>query len=511
VVSEAAGEGTDTVQTTLASFTLGANVENLTFTGAGNFTGTGNDLANVITGGAGNDTLSGLAGNDTLNGGAGADTLDGGAGNDALNGGGGSDTATYATAIAAVTVNLATAVATGGAGNDTLSSVENLTGSAFDDTLTGNGAANVLDGGAGNDTLNGGAGSDTLNGGTGADTMAGGAGNDTYAVDNVGDVVTEGAGAGTDTVQTTLTSYALGGNVENLTFTGVGNFTGTGNTLANTITGGTGDDTLSGNAGNDTLIGLAGNDTLNGGTGNDSMAGGAGNDTYVVDSLADVVNEAGNAGTDTVLVTRASLTLSANVENLTFTGVGNFSGTGNALANVITGGAGNDTLNGAAGNDTLNGLAGNDTLNGDAGNDALNGGAGSDTLNGGAGSDTLNGGAGRDVMNGGVNNDVFVFGPGDLVDFPDTNSALVNLLAQGIVDRINGFDANPAGGQDLIDISGFGITAATFNADVSIVSVPTVPLLNPVADTLVRIDGLGEIWLDGVAAGTITAADFLLA
>jgi Ca2+-binding RTX toxin-like protein len=411
VVSEAAGEGTDTVQTTLASFTLGANVENLTFTGAGNFTGTGNDLANVITGGAGNDTLSGLAGNDTLNGGAGADTLDGGAGNDALNGGGGSDTATYATAIAAVTVNLATAVATGGAGNDTLSSVENLTGSAFDDTLTGNGAANVLDGDAGNDTLNGLAGSDTLNGGAGADTMA----------------------------------------------------------------------------------------------------GGAGNDTYVVDSLADVVNEAGNAGTDTVLVTRASLTLSANVENLTFTGVGNFSGTGNALANVITGGAGNDTLNGAAGNDTLNGLAGNDTLNGAAGNDALNGGAGSDTLNGGAGSDTLNGGAGRDVMNGGVNNDVFVFGPGDLVDFPDTNSALVNLLAQGIVDRINGFDANPAGGQDLIDISGFGITAATFNADVSIVSVPTVPLLNPVADTLVRIDGLGEIWLDGVAAGTITAADFLLA
>ena len=69
-------EGTDTVNTTLASYTLGANVENLNFTGAGNFAGTGNTLANVIIGGAGNDTLDdgGVGGADTMNGGAGNDT-----------------------------------------------------------------------------------------------------------------------------------------------------------------------------------------------------------------------------------------------------------------------------------------------------------------------------------------------------------------------------------------------------------------------------------------------------
>ena len=74
-VLENPGEGTDTVQTTLASLTLAANVETLTFIGAGGFTGTGNALANTINGGAGGDTLSGGLGNDTLNGNAGADTL----------------------------------------------------------------------------------------------------------------------------------------------------------------------------------------------------------------------------------------------------------------------------------------------------------------------------------------------------------------------------------------------------------------------------------------------------
>ena len=70
------------MQTALASYTLGNNLENLTFIGTGNFTGTGNVAANVLTGGAGNDTLSASSGNDTLVGGAGNDTMDGGLGND---------------------------------------------------------------------------------------------------------------------------------------------------------------------------------------------------------------------------------------------------------------------------------------------------------------------------------------------------------------------------------------------------------------------------------------------
>ena len=165
------------------------------------------------------------------------------------------------------------------------------------------------------------------------DTLVGLGGNDTYVVSNVGDVVVEAAGGGTDTVGRPWASYTLGANLENLTYTGAGSFVGTGNSLANVITGGVGNDTLDGGAN------AAGVDTLIGGTGND---------TYVVNNAGDVVTEAAGAGTDTEKTALASLTLAANVENLTYTGAGAFAGTGNTLANVITGGAGNDTLNGGA-------------------------------------------------------------------------------------------------------------------------------------------------------------------
>ncbi|NEK20789.1 hypothetical protein GR257_39480, partial [Rhizobium leguminosarum] len=72
----------------------------------------------------------------------------------------------------------------------------------------------------------------------------GGAGDDTYVVDNAGDVVTENAGEGNDTVKTALAAYTLGANVENLVYTGTAAFAGTGNELANAITGGAGADTL---------------------------------------------------------------------------------------------------------------------------------------------------------------------------------------------------------------------------------------------------------------------------
>ena len=91
--------------------------------------------------------------------------------------------------------------------------------------------------------------------------MAGGAGNDNYTVDDVGDVVTELAGGGTDVVNTTLNTYTLAANVEQLFFTGDGSFTGTGNALNNQITGGALDDILDGGAGNDQMTGLGGDDT----------------------------------------------------------------------------------------------------------------------------------------------------------------------------------------------------------------------------------------------------------
>src|SRR3546814_4359380 len=79
----------------------------------------------------------------------------------------------YAGSAAGVTVNLATGTGTGGdAQGDTLSGIENLTGSDNDDVLTGDAGANVLDGGAGNDILTGGGGADTLIGGAGTDTAS---------------------------------------------------------------------------------------------------------------------------------------------------------------------------------------------------------------------------------------------------------------------------------------------------------------------------------------------------
>ena len=294
-VTENPNEGTDTVKTTLSSYTLGPNVENLTFIGSGSFVGTGNVLANIITGGAGNDTLTGGGGNDTLIGGNGNDVLNGGAGADVMSGGAGNDV--YYVDNAADKVNEAA-----GQGTDTVyASVSyTLTAGSEIEYLRANAGATglTLTGNALNNTIVGGTGNDTLNGGTGADTMAGGPGNDTYYVDNPGDVVNEAAGAGTDTVKTTLLSEMLGANLENLTFIGSGNFTGTGNALNNVITGGAGNDTLNGGAGNDTLNGGNGNDVLVGGTGADVLTGGAGADVFRFTSLADSTVAAG--GRDTI-------------------------------------------------------------------------------------------------------------------------------------------------------------------------------------------------------------------
>lgn len=159
----------------------------VTFSGVENFTVTTGANTDTIVTGDGNDVISTGAGGDTVTAGGGDDLVTGGLGDDTLNGGAGVDTASYADASAKVAVSLAvtTAQATGGAGSDTLTGFENLTGSGFGDTLTGDGAANAIAGGAGKDKLKGASGADNLEGGGGEDRLDGGKG---------GDLLTGGAG-----------------------------------------------------------------------------------------------------------------------------------------------------------------------------------------------------------------------------------------------------------------------------------------------------------------------------
>ena len=184
------------------------------------------------------------------------------AGNDILDGTlSTNDTVTYASATGSVTVSLAITAAqnTIGAGLDTLTNIENLKGSGFNDKLTGNAINNVLNGGAGNDTLNGGG---------GADKMIGELGNDIFLVNSLGDIVTENINQGSDRINSSVT-YTLPANVENLTLTGILAVNGTGNTQNNILIGNTGNNILSGGNGNDTLDGKTGANTLMGGAGND--------------------------------------------------------------------------------------------------------------------------------------------------------------------------------------------------------------------------------------------------
>lgn len=126
------------------------------------------------TGGSGDDVLIGNSASNALTGNAGDDMLMGRTGNDTLNGGAGSDTASYASAGGAVTVNLLKGTVKGADGSDILISIENLIGSAYNDSLTGSAGANILNGGAGNDTLAGGKGVDTyVFADAGVDTITG--------------------------------------------------------------------------------------------------------------------------------------------------------------------------------------------------------------------------------------------------------------------------------------------------------------------------------------------------
>ncbi|MCE3289411.1 MAG: hypothetical protein K0R83_1423, partial [Caulobacter sp.] len=473
------GIGIDSVNTSLNSYTLGAALENLSFSGIGTFAGTGNNFANTIVGSAGSDTLSGLGGDDILDGGAGADAMDGGAGNDTYFVDNAGDTITDASGVDTVrttrsytlsaTLENLIYVGSGGASLQGNSLANVITGGDGDDYLKGLIGNDALNGGGGVDDLQGGDGDDVLDGGSGADTLFGGAGNDTFVVDDAGDVVDENPGKGTDRVRTTLASYALTANVEDLIYIGSGAFIGTGNDLANVITGGAqgdslfggiGNDTLNGGGGADSLDGGDGNDTLNGGEGVDTMTGGVGNDTYLIDDAGDVVVELAAGGTDSVRVSASSYVMAEEIEVMQYVGSGAFTGTGNALANTVIGGADADTLNGGAGGDSLRGGLGGDTLNGGLDNDKLYGEDGADVLNGGDGNDNLYGGAGADLLSGGAGRDIFVLqAAGDTGVGAGNRDLIADWDAADVID-LRALDAVAGGTDDAFLYLGNGAFSA---------------------------------------------------
>jgi Ca2+-binding RTX toxin-like protein len=261
--------------------------------GAGIDTLIGGDGADILIGGAGNDVLygddqNGLAsespgdedtlyggdGNDYLDGGRGDDILIGGAGADALHGGvgffdpGGLDTASYETSATGITVSFSNPRAnTGDAIGDTYDLIENLTGSAFDDSLRGDSQANVIKGLAGNDTLIGGLGADVLDGGTGIDTAS-------YVLSELAvtvDLADPSMNSGEDALGDTYVS------IENLT----------GSANNDTLRGDAGANVIDGGAGDDILDGRAGNDRLTGGSGADRFVFKAG---YNADTITDFVS-----------------------------------------------------------------------------------------------------------------------------------------------------------------------------------------------------------------------------
>ena len=404
----------------------------------------GNDL---IRAGGGNDEAYGDAGyvgrggNDTLYGDSGNDRLHGEGGNDVLDGGTQND------------------VLYGGDGNDWLS------------------------GGADNDTLYGDAGDDQLDGGSGADLLVGLTGNDTYYVNDTGDVVSELAGFGTDTVWSTLNTTTLSANVENLRFNGTGTFTGTGNELANTIVGGAYEDLLQGGGGNDTLIGGQGGDLLRGG-----------------DSVDTVSYATASAGVDARLL--------AGVLNQ-----GDALGDGYDSIENLTGSDFNDTLIGGTDDNLLEGRSGNDLLVGYLGNDTLVGGAGSDILSGEVGNDVLRGGAQADVLQGYLGDDVFAFAA-----IADSTAGARDLIRGGGVAAFEGIGT--AGG-DRIDLSAIDANASVAGNQAFVfggTGIGRVSVVDSGGNSLVRCntdkDSAFELELviedGGALASAYKAFDFVL-
>jgi Ca2+-binding RTX toxin-like protein len=284
----------------------------------------------------------------------------------------------------------------------------------------------VISGTAGNDSLTGTAGNDTLDGGAGIDTMNGGLGDDTYIV-TAGDVLSDTGGV--DTVQADI-SWTLADGFENLTLTGTGNISATGNNAANVLTGNSGDNFFNPRGGDDTIVSGAGNDTV--------RLGGGGVPSY------------GNKVID----------LGAGFDTLDFGGFGKSAIVVDLAAGTIAGGG--DAGAGSAS------LAGIEQVIGDGFNDRLSGSAAADALNGGGGNDTIDGRGGIDTLTGGLGADSFVFdtapASGNVDQVTDFASASDRLNFDNATFTALGADGNFAAG-DARFAAGAGFTSGRDASD----------------------------------------------
>jgi Ca2+-binding RTX toxin-like protein len=334
----------------------------------------GDDHANVLTGLDGEDTLKGFGGADTLYGGGDDDTLKGGRGADVLDGGDGIDKASYNDSGEGVFVSLIDGTGFGGdAEGDTLSRIENLTGSNYGDELEGDHGANVLNGQDGVDEFEGRGGADTLNGGSGSDTASYLSSLAGVRVSLMNDTADGGDAAGDELnsienlTGSTYADVLWGDNNDNV-LTGAG-----GNDLLigyggnDGLIGGDDSETLMGMDGVDILKGFGGADTLMGGVGGDTMLGGRDDDTYFVDDSADVVMESIGEGTLDRVRTTATYSLAAGSEvevlETTFqAGTTALDLVGNEFNNTITGNDGVNTIVGGLGLDVMTGNGSGDVF-----------------------------------------------------------------------------------------------------------------------------------------------------
>ncbi|MBT9386445.1 S8 family serine peptidase [Pseudooceanicola sp. CBS1P-1] len=361
--------------------TLSGSFENVAG-GDGNDTISGNGLANHLLGGRGADIMAGGAGNDSLKGAGDNDSLSGDAGTDQLLGGSGDDTMDGGADADELRGGWGNDVGWGSDGNDlVMGNVgdDRMYGDAGDDSITGDGGMDTLYGGAGNDVLNGGRHSDTVYGGTGQDRLVGEQGFD----------------------------HLFGGSGDDSLFGGSENDWLHGDLGADLLLGGTGQDRLFGGAGRDVMKGEGGYDRLEGGSGDDLLDGGKQADNLL-----------GGQGQD-------SLYGRDGLDRL-------FGGSGDDL---LFGEATGDGLFGEAGHDRLYGGTGGDNMFGGSGNDLVDGGSGDDRISGGAGFDTLRGGAGNDLLRGNFNADTFVFENGfgqDTIGDFDVTGGLEKIDLRGV-------------------------------------------------------------------------------